>query len=192
MPETADSQFTFAGLQSEINTLADVLGNYASRVLKFIGTHLGGDVPEPRPDWLAGAPYEQTRAAIAAAMDAVGAAIGRCSFRESAQLTLGLARFGNEQFDSHAPWKLRKSDPSACASSLHCHVQAVAALSVLIAPFMPGKSAELRAMLNLPPVTSWEADTLPAGHRLGAPGILFSKIPDEVVEAERAALLARS
>jgi methionyl-tRNA synthetase len=64
MPETADSQFTFAGLQTEINTLADVLGNYASRVLKFIGTHLGGEVPAPLLDWMDGAPYEQTRGAI--------------------------------------------------------------------------------------------------------------------------------
>ncbi|HZM00052.1 MAG TPA: class I tRNA ligase family protein, partial [Planctomycetota bacterium] len=187
MPETADSQFTFAGLKAEIDTLADVLGNYASRVLKFVAAHLGGAVPAAAPDWQAGAPYEQTRAAIAAALDEVGAAIGRCSFREAAQRTLALARFGNELFDSHAPWKLRKSDLAACGSSLHCHCQLVAAISVLIAPFMPGKCAELRAMLALPPVASWQADELPAGHRLGTPGILFAKIADEVIEAQRAA-----
>lgn len=192
MPETADSQFTFAGLQTEINTLADVLGNYASRVLKFIGTHLGAEVPAVAADWLGGVPLEQTRAAIASAMTEVGAAIGKCSFREAAQRTLALARFGNEQFDSQAPWKLRKSDMTACASSLHCHVQIVAAVSVLIAPFMPAKSAELRAMLNLAPVARWAADALPVGHKLGTPGILFAKIPDEVIEEQRAALATRA
>ena len=192
MPETADSQFTFAGLKAEIDTLADVLGNYASRVLKFIATHFAGAVPAADPAWQDGAAYEHTRAAIASVMAEVGAAIGRCSFREAAQRALGLARVGHELFDQHAPWKLRKTDLAACGSSLHCHVQVVAAISVLIAPFMPGKSAELRTMLNLPPLRSWEADALVAGHTLGTPGILFAKIPDEVVEEQRAALLARS
>jgi methionyl-tRNA synthetase len=192
MPETADSDFTFKGLQSEVNLLADVLGNYCSRVLKFIGTHLAGAVPARLPGWLDDAPDERVRAAIAAAFAEVGGALARCAFREAADRTLSLARLGNELFDQHAPWKLRKTDLPACGASLHVHAQLVAALSTLIAPFMPGKCAELRAMLNLPPVTRWEPDPLIAGHALGTPGILFGKIDDAAVEEHRAALAARA
>jgi methionyl-tRNA synthetase len=192
MPETADSDFTFKGLQSEVNLLADVLGNYCSRVLKFIGTHLAGAVPARLPGWLDDAPDERVRAAIAAAFAEVGGALARCAFREAADRTLSLARLGNELFDQHAPWKLRKTDLPACGASLHVHAQLVAALSTLIAPFMPGKCAELRAMLDLPPVTRWEPDALIAGHALGTPGILFGKIDDAAVEEHRAALAARA
>lgn len=48
MPETADSQFRFEGLADHVNAeLNDTLGNYASRVLKFIAKYFDGQVPQP-------------------------------------------------------------------------------------------------------------------------------------------------
>jgi methionyl-tRNA synthetase len=225
MPETADSQFTFAGLQTEVNLLADVLGNYASRVLKFVAARLGGVVPEPDPtrshkhlgpakegepappEAMPAVQWIEIRAA--GNLDVVGNALDRCTFRAAADALLAAAREGNQLFDGHAPWTTRKTDEVACRTALYCHVQLLACLSVLMAPFMSGRSAELRRMLALPPVQAWtpsgrrddECPTddagrpdhaLPPGHVLGAPGILFAKIPDEVVEEERAALAARA
>ncbi|MHC5211982.1 MAG: methionine--tRNA ligase [Planctomycetota bacterium] len=225
MPETADSQFTFAGLQTEVNLLADVLGNYASRVLKFIGARLGGSVPEPEPTLAPeqlGPPPEGDApepGAVPAArwihdhdkatLEGVGAALEAYKFRVAADLVLSAAREGNQLFDGHAPWKTRKTDEAACRTALYCHVQLLACLSVAMAPIMPERSAELRRMLVLPPVQAWTPSgrrdddcptdiegrpdhALPPGHALGEPSILFAKIPDEVVEEERAALAARA
>jgi methionyl-tRNA synthetase len=224
MPETADSQFTFAGLQTEVNLLADVLGNYASRVLKFIHARLGGSVPEPdatRSHEQLGPPGDGPRApdALPAArwmhahtrriLEPVGQRIGELKFRFAAEALLAAAREGNQLFDAHAPWSTRKTDEGACRTALYCHVQLLACLSVLMAPFMPERSAELRRMLRLPPAKAWtptglpDADcptddegqplhALPPGHALGQPSILFAKISDEVVEEERAALAART
>jgi methionyl-tRNA synthetase len=229
MPETADSQFTFSGLQTEVNLLADVVGNYASRVLKFVATHLGGKVPEVDRDWAftrptaegvpVGEPVVQVREVHAARCAAlgpgaapdtgVGAELSAFRFRSAAGRLLDLGRYGNGLFDAHAPWKLRKSDLALCGSSLYCHLQILTTLSVLMAPFMPVRSVELRRMLALRPARAWTLsglregecltgappdapDDLPPGHSLGVPGILFAKIPDEVVEEERAALAARA
>jgi methionyl-tRNA synthetase len=57
MPETADSQFRFSGLASHVNSdLADTIGNYASRVLKFVAARMDGRVPEPGADFEHGVP----------------------------------------------------------------------------------------------------------------------------------------
>ncbi|MGQ0553077.1 MAG: methionine--tRNA ligase [Planctomycetota bacterium] len=218
MPETADSQFTFAGLQAETNLLADVIGNYASRVLKFIQTHLGGGVPRfsETAGWDPGfklddpdrkPPRQHYADVVAQYVANTGQALADCDFRDAAEIALNLGRFGNGQFDLHAPWKLRKSNLEQCGCSLFIHVQILAGLSVVLTPFVPDAAARLRAMLNLPPVRAWTPSGLPpgeslpgatheheipAGHALGEPGILFTKIPDEIVERERAALLGTS
>jgi methionyl-tRNA synthetase len=224
MPETADSQFTFAGLQTEVNLLADVLGNYASRVLKFIRARLGGAVPEPDvtrgwkqlgPSGAEAAPTQRAAAVhqvgdlIKLRLSQVGTRLSECRFRVAAEELLAAAREGNQLFDAHAPWSTRKTDEVACRTALYCHVQMLACLSVLMAPFMPGRSAELRRMLKLPPAQAWTPSgrrddecppgddgrpdhSLPPGHVLAEPGILFAKIADEVVEEERAALAART
>jgi methionyl-tRNA synthetase len=185
MPETADTQFTFAGLQAAVNAeLCDTLGNYAARTLKFTAQHLGGRVPE-------GTLAPATRARIDQALREVGEAIEHCEFRRATQAVTEFGRWGNKLFDEHAPWKTRKTDLAACGRQVHEHVQCVAALAILLAPFVPAASKRLRKMLALPEATNWLFGPLPVGHALGDPGILFSKIPDEVVERERAALGAK-
>jgi methionyl-tRNA synthetase len=186
MPETSDSQFTFAGLQATVNAeLCDTLGNYAARTLKFNAQHLGGRVPD-------GVMAPATKARIEQAFREVGEAIAHCEFRRATQAVAEFGRWGNKLFDEHAPWKTRKTDLAACGRQVHEHVQCVAALAVLLAPFVPDASKRLRKMLALPEATNWVFGPLPVGHALGEPGILFAKIPDEVVERERAALGAKA
>ncbi len=230
MPETADSQFTYAGLATETNLLADVVGNYAARVLKFVATHRDGTVPQADlrlepidikwllgfDSMLEGMTVKQPLVDLAMeerrlALRECGHAIDHCRFREASEALLAFGRGCNQLFDAQQPWKLRKlPDPVPCSTSLFTHVQNVATLSVLLAPFVPDAAARLRTMLNLPAPTAWtptglkaalrdEArgidaapDALRPGHRLGEPGILFAKVDEQLVEAERAALLARA
>jgi methionyl-tRNA synthetase len=200
MPETADSQFTFAGLQSAVNAdLADVMGNYASRVLKFTRSHLGGVVPAGRDGHA-----DEIAVARAAALAKVAEKLEAFRFREAAEAVVDLGRLGNQIFNTQEPWKTRKTDLDACGAAVSVHVQILATLSVLLTPFVPTAAARLREMLALPPVEAWTQTGLaepldasaphdiPVGHALGEPGILFAKIPDEIVEQERAALAAKS
>jgi methionyl-tRNA synthetase len=200
MPETADSQFTFAGLQASVNSdLADVLGNYASRVLKFAASYLGGKVPAGRDGQA-----EAIAAARATGLAKVAEKIEAFRFREAAEAVVELGRTGNQVFNAQAPWKTRKTDIDACGAAVAVHIQVLATLSVLLTPFVPAAAARLREMLALPGVQAWTLtglsapldasvpDELPVGHVLGEPGILFAKIPDDVVEQERAALASRS
>jgi len=228
MPETADSRFRFSGLQSHVNAdLADTVGNYASRVLKFVASRMDGQVPQPGADFehtvpMPGADGEhavrtvdRTRELCAAFFEpgtehapTLGTRLQNYEFRRAADALLDLARLGNLWFDSHAPWKSRKLDDlTDCHTSLWCHVQILSALAVGMWPFMPGASDRLRGMLGQSPLTDavpvprldsghheclWRYDELSPGHALGEPGILFTKIPDDVVEEERDRLGATS
>jgi methionyl-tRNA synthetase len=201
MPEIGDSQFTFHALQSTVNAdLCDTLGNYCARVLKFTAAQLGGKVP-PAPGrgdagaaGLSGGTAESlrtTHARCEAAVREVGAALAACEFRRATGLVTEFGRWANKLFDEHAPWKTRKSDLALCGRQIHEHLQVVATLSTLLAPFTPAAAARLRAMLALPEAGArWDAPVLPAGHALATPGILFAKIEDDVIAAERQRLQA--
>ncbi len=181
MPETADTRFRFGGLQSHVNAdLNDTLGNYASRVLKFVKSKLDGVVPEPGEAFEHEVPgdgettvavrtVEETRTRCAAffgpgskEQTTLARHLERYEFRRATDALLELARLGNLWFDAHAPWKSRKLDDlTDCRTSLWAHVQILSALAVGMWPFMPDASDRLRGMLGLPPLT--DAIPVPRG-----------------------------
>jgi methionyl-tRNA synthetase len=206
LPESKDADFSWAEFQSHVNDeLADVLGNFVHRALTFAGRFAGGVVPALRD------PSDADRAvldALAAFPERIGAAFERYRFREAVNETMGLARLGNKYFNDAEPWKTRTTDPQACANTIHVALQLCASLAVLMDPVLPHSAARLRAMLNLGGVRpstpdpladeaaiGWDeaaAPLLREGHVIGEAEILFSKIEDEAVEAQRALLIERA
>lgn len=164
MPETSDSQFRFENFADVVNAeLNDTLGNYASRVQKFVHKIFDGRVPEPDESFVheaadASTPtVKRVRARCEQAFEA-GAATETPSsgdllelnqFRRAADRVLDLARSGNADFDAQAPWKSRKLDDlTDCRTALWGHLQQLSALGVALWPFMPAASDRLRASLG--------------------------------------------
>jgi len=176
MPETADSDFLWREFKAKTDLLANQFGNFATRVLKFVGQHFGGRVPAAQQDW-AGVQDQ-----IAARTRQVADHIEGYRFRRALDAFMGLAEDGNRFLDETAPWKLRKTDLAACGSALHAALQYLPPLSVLASPFIPGLAARLREMLNLgprPAAPLLPAEALPQGHQLGTPGVLTEKVDVE-------------
>jgi methionyl-tRNA synthetase len=64
MPETADSEWTWAEFQSRVNAdLADNLGNFVTRTLRFVERFFDGTIP----DWPNGTPRDRDRELLDAA-----------------------------------------------------------------------------------------------------------------------------
>ena len=114
-PETADSEFTWQDFQNTANALlADKIGNFASRVLKFAIARCGGAVPEA-----AGAPAAHPALAEAdEAFGRVGGHFERYELRKAAQAIVAGAAALNVYFDERAPWKLAKSEAAADRAAL--------------------------------------------------------------------------
>ena len=78
-----------------------------------------------------------------------------------------LARAGNKYLAESEPWKLVKTDPERVKTIMNIAMQITANLAVVFEPFMPHKSAELAAMINLD-LPKWneagDSDLIKNGH----------------------------
>ena len=181
-PESADSEFTWDNFQVSVNKdLADVLGNFVSRVTKFCAAKFGPSVPEgghytPREKALI-ADLATRLAAYEAAMDA-------SEVRKSAQELRAIWVAGNEYLQAAGPWTVIKTDPAQAAMQTRLALNLIRLYAVLSAPFIPDAAAAMLAALDCTD-TTWPADigtaltTLPPGHAFTVPEVLFAKITDE-------------
>ncbi len=181
-PETSDSEFTWEQFQTDCNKdLADVLGNFVSRVTKFCRSKYSEDVP-------AGGTWGeaetkliedlQTRlASYEAAMDGI-------EIRKAAAELRAMWAAGNEYLQAAAPWALFKTDPEQAAAQIRLALNLIRVYAVLSAPFIPTASAKLLSAMNTLDM-EWPSDmnaavnALPAGHAFTVPENLFTKITDE-------------
>ncbi|HJM38677.1 MAG TPA: methionine--tRNA ligase [Planctomycetota bacterium] len=202
-PETSDSEFTWEGFQITNNSLlADKLGNFASRVLKFNAKRFESKVPAGD----ASCDGDPSLKEADRSWGAVGSHLGKNEYRKSAQALMAGCDSLNQFFDNHAPWKLAKSENQAdmqkCATVLERCIAYLELLSRRLTPFCPDSAQKLRVMLGAVAETKdlrWGDEgenqppaTLSAGLSLGEPGVLFKKIDDQEVQEEIEALLKAS
>ncbi|KIC16216.1 MULTISPECIES: methionine--tRNA ligase [unclassified Leisingera] len=184
-PESSDSEFTWENFQQSVNKdLADVLGNFVSRITKFCRSKFGEEVPE-------GGEYgAQEQALIDELTTRIRAYEGHMEameVRKSAQELRAIWVAGNEYLQSAAPWSVFKEDPERAAAQVRLGLNLIRLYAVLSAPFIPHASDTLMAALNSDD-RSWPEDVavalsaLPAGHGFTVPEVLFAKITDEQSE----------
>ncbi|HOU14300.1 MAG TPA: methionine--tRNA ligase [Anaerolineae bacterium] len=213
MPETSDSDFYWDDfVQRNNGELVGVWGNLAHRVLSFTYKHFGA-VPEPGE--LADVDRELL-AKTEAAFDTVGAHLAGRRFRAALSEAMNLAREANRYLEVKSPWAQIKTDRAASATSLYMALQAINALKVLLAPFLPFSAEKLHKTLGyadqlfgiqyIEEVEAegqhysvlrydeslargrWAFETLPAGRVLSQPSPLFKKLDDSVIDEELARL----
>lgn len=188
LPEYRDSDFTWKEFQAKNNNeLADIFGNFINRTLAFAVRTFKGSVP---PRGTLDARDTEMLALAARTPEAAGALMDGYHFRDGLAEVMNLARAANKYFNDSEPWKTAKSDPVRCATTINVCTQVARTLAVLMCPFTPATSERLWGMLHLAgTVASQNWDTagepmIPDGHVLGTPGILVTKIEDDVIAAE--------
>ncbi|MGR3433872.1 MAG: methionine--tRNA ligase [Shimia sp.] len=181
-PESADSAFRWEVFQQGVNKdLADVLGNFVSRVTKFCRAKFGEAVPEggtygPREEALIAELTRRVRT-YERHMDAI-------EVRKAAAELRGIWVAGNEYLQEAAPWSTFKTDPEAAAAQVRLALNLVRLYAVLSAPFIPFSAARMLSAMNTLD-TAWPDDVaaalgaLPPGHAFVVPDVLFAKIADE-------------
>lgn len=180
-PENSDAEFTWENFQASVNKdLADVLGNFASRVTKFCRAKYGEAVP-------AGGTYGPAEDALitelSAKLRAYEGHMDAMDVRKAAAELRGIWVAGNEYLQAAAPWTVFKTDPDAAAAIIRLGLNLVRFYAVLSAPFIPNASADLlRAMraegADWPVDAASALSALPAGHAFTVPEVTFAKIAD--------------
>ena len=181
-PESSDSEFTWENFQASVNKdLADVLGNFVSRVTKFCRAKFGESVPEGG-DW---GPQE---AALITDMEArIRAYEGHMEaidVRKAAAELRAIWVAGNEYLQAAAPWSTVKTDPETAAAQVRLGLNLIRIYAVLSRPFIPDAATAMMAAMgsddwSWPDSLPAAITTLPAGHIFATPEVLFRKITDE-------------
>ena len=190
MPETADSDWSWREFQARVNgELADNLGNFVARCLRFTDRFLEGTIPPQ-------ANLSQQDTTILASADSAADEIAEhfraFRFRMACQRLMAFSNECNKYFDEEQPWVTRKSDLDRCKQTIRVCTELIRTLAILCAPIMPGTSRDLLQALGLNDEPCW-ADA--GGQKLSPEPIqieplpvLFPKIEDTVIEDELAKL----
>ena len=187
-PEHSDSAFTWEQLTAAVNRdLADVLGNFVNRILKFCETRFEGVIPgDGKPGPLEQKLFADVSARIADLTDQ----FETIEVRKAAQALRGLWVLGNEYLQEAAPWTAIKTDPARAAVIVRTAINLVGLYARASAPVIPFAAETMAQAVGeaWPPV--WpstdaraELSRAPAGLKITTPPVLFRKIEEADVAA---------
>ena len=187
-PESSDTMFTWEQFQAQVNAdLADVLGNFVNRILKFTETRFEGVVPaggEPGPL------EEKLHADVTAKLADLNEQMEAIDFRKATQALRQLWVLGNQYLTEAAPWTAIKTDPVRAAVAVRTGLNLVALFAKVSEPFIPFAAEKIaggvgEAFPGVWPTGEGAAllDILPAGRKVAAPEVLFKKIENDQVAA---------
>ncbi|MBS0298096.1 MAG: methionine--tRNA ligase [Proteobacteria bacterium] len=185
-PEGSDTAFTWELFQTACNKdLADILGNFVNRILKFTETRFEGRVPEGgEPGELEEKLYADISAAIAEATEQFEA----MEYRKAAQAVRRIWVLGNEYLTEAAPWTALKTDPVRAAVIVRTALNLLPLCAAVSGPIIPFASATIAGSVGLTTPLAWpstdakaELSKLAPGAPITVPEVMFRKIEDAQV-----------
>ena len=184
-PETKDNNFTWKDFQTKNNSeLVGIFGNFINRVTVLTQKYYNGIVPQPNE-------FEQVDKDLYHEIQQIPEKIGKnldeFRFRDALTEMMNLARLGNKYLADEEPWKVIKDNPERVKTQMFCALQVAGALSYLCEPFLPFTSQKMKSGLNLGNKNWYEVlntPPIPTGHQINEMPLLFSKIEDDVIEAQ--------
>ena len=181
-PEASDSEFTWDDFQASVNSdLANVLGNFVSRVTKFCRSKFSEAVPE-------GPAYGHAEQAVIDTLQirltAYEGFMTKMEVRKAAAELRAIWTLGNEYLQDAAPWSVFKTDEATAAMQIRFALNIIPLYAAISEPFIPDAANELATAMNIPlkwPTSAAESlDLLLAGHSFTVPDITFAKISDDM------------
>jgi len=204
MPEQKDSEFTWSNFQ-ELNN-SDLVGkfaNFINRVLVLTNKYYEGAVPDfDGSISVAGSQEEGTTSTYTTELKILHEKLVELTnfieayeFRAALKALIEISTLGNQFLQFNAPWKQIKTDENAVKVVMNLALQIVAVLSVASQPFLPFTSKKIRDLLNLKDLQNGDLQNILAtlekgeallsvGHKINTPSHLFTRVPDEVIEAQ--------
>ena len=205
MPETKDSEFTWKTYQeANNNELVNNLANFVNRVIVLTNKYYEGKVPEfdegqdivGPADPMDAAYHDSELLRLFDDLHVASDYIRNYEFRNALQKIMDISSKGNQILQANEPWKKQKTNPEEVTAVMNLAIQYVAALGVVLKPFLPFTSDKISKLLNLPEVDDHSGlldlmnnlaegeHIVKAGHVIGKPEHLFSRIDDATIEAQ--------
>jgi methionyl-tRNA synthetase len=194
-PESARTAFDIDDFVQRNNSeLIAALGNFFNRWQKIATEDFERRIPQIDESLLT----EDDKRILAGKVDSesatpvevdVGKLIDACRFKEGLRRVMQFAIACNQWIDAVAPWKSRKTDRDRTAVTIYVCAHASLRLGTIMGPYLPFAAENVRSMLGMTSAELCWSDaskTLPPGHALGEPVVLFRKIdPAELIGPDR-------
>ena len=187
MPEKKDSEFTWSDYQARVNNeLVAILGNFINRAVVLVHKYFDGQVPSVSPDYIHPPSVLECIEQVESKVDT---AIRSYKFREALQYAMEPARLGNKFLADTEPWRLIKTDEKAVAEILYSALCLTAICAKALDSFLPETATKIMAQLNLSKSLSIKDCTyLEVGQSIAKPSLLFKRVEDAEMDAQRAKL----
>ena len=182
VPENSDSEFTWDNFQLSINKdLADVLGNFVSRVTKFCRSKFGEEVPETsgfRNIEIELIDELQTR------INKYQTFLETLEIRKASSELRKIWVLGNEYLQKTEPWAIYKFEPKTSGMIINLSINLIRLYAILSEPFIPDTSQKIMLAVNSedwswPNSVENALQVLPPKHSFNVPDVLFNKITDD-------------
>lgn len=183
----SDGSFSNENLINRINSdLANDLGNLVSRTVAMVQKYFGGTLPTERE---AGEFDDELKSLALATKCDAEKELDKFNYSVALTNIWKLVSRTNKYIDETAPWALAKdeSKKARLAEVMYNLCESIRMVSVLVAPFMPETSAEIRRQLGVSPDFTWEESGVfgkEATYSVVKGGIIFPRIDLEKELAE--------
>jgi methionyl-tRNA synthetase len=183
-----DGDFTEKSMvEKNNNELVANIGNFIHRTLTFIWSNFNGKVPKPEKYDDLDKNFEERIKAIGVE---VGEKLGKLEIDQGLRKILNFSAFCNQYFQKKEPWKTKDT------TCLYLSINAVRTLAILLEPYIPSSTEKLWKQLNFNSTEkpSWDSSSelkVKAGHKINKPEILFKKIEDEEIKAQKDKLVEK-
>lgn len=181
IPESADSAFTWELFQVKVNKeLADTLGNFVNRILKFALNNFGAVIPD---GGFFGEREQELQNTCEQLVSKYCDALRNTEFRKAIDALYSLWSVGNQYIDEKAPWKLIKENRDEAALVVRVCINLIRIYAIVSSPIIPFTSAQLYDALHLSDVDrltkiseSVNFNALLPGHPIDVIPPLFRKL----------------
>ncbi len=181
-PESSDAEFTWELFQTNTNKdLADVLGNFVSRVTKFCRSKFGETIP-------AGGHWAEQEALLikdlTKRLRTYETLMEAMEIRKAAAELRAIWVAGNEYLQAVAPWITFKDNPKQAAAQIRLALNLIRFYAVISSPFIPDASSALMNAMQTRDAC-WPKDVESAltcmspGQDFTVPDVTFRKITDD-------------
>ncbi len=183
----SDGVFSNENLINRINSdLANDLGNLVSRTVAMVDKYFGGTIPAERE---AGEFDDDLKALAAETVKLAEANLDKLNFSVALADIWKFVSRTNKYIDETGPWALAKDETKKArlAEVMYNLCESIRIISVLIAPFMPATTPEIRKQLGLAENLEWsECETFgkEATYTVCKGAIIFPRIDLEKELAE--------
>ncbi len=185
-PENSDTNFTWDSFQNTINKdLADVLGNFITRVTKFSFAKFGSKIPTDNEYSVL---ENKTIDELELLYEKYNNFLEKIEIRKASQELRNMWVVGNEYLQKAQPWSVLKKDEAKAKTIIRFSFHLINLYCLISEPFIPDSCDKIRKNFGFRKNTEWPKglkkifDSITDENELDSPNILFPKITDSEKE----------